>query len=414
MKALLAIVGLTLRAALRSRLIAGLAFVLALLNLGLPALLLGDGTPGGRLHVLLLYNLAFSALILGLATLWAACATLSQDIAHHHIDLVGVKPIPRSLLWLGRWLGLTVLNALLLALVGLFTGLQAARLVRQPPAPPADVTLADAFAGHRILETGPATTPVVALPGSTSIWVFALPADPLPAGVCHYRLRYRLSPNYGDTNPVSGIWQFTDAAGTLLSRQVTTQHVTALRTLTVPAHLPVQSPLTAAFINDPAGMSCTALFSLKQPPQLQIPTLSWAANLSRALLILLLHLALLAAVGLAIGTLFTLPVAVFVSTALLVAALLSQWVVAAAGSPRHTEAGDPASPPALTEQAALRVARMIAPALQYGPLSRLTAGIALDNAFVARAGGTLLLYSAAFAAVGIIALKRRELVAPGR
>jgi hypothetical protein len=56
--------------------------------------------------------------LLGLSTLWLACGTLARDIEECQIQVVATKPIARWQIWLGKWLGIVSLNAVLLAISG--------------------------------------------------------------------------------------------------------------------------------------------------------------------------------------------------------------------------------------------------------------------------------------------------------
>ena len=56
--------------------------------------------------------------MLGLSTLWLACGTLARDIEECQIQVVATKPIARWQIWLGKWLGIVTLNAVLLAISG--------------------------------------------------------------------------------------------------------------------------------------------------------------------------------------------------------------------------------------------------------------------------------------------------------
>src|SRR3954463_6768786 len=119
MQQLLAIAGLTWKAAFRFRLF----WVLAVLLLGsvvvLPLLLKDDQTARGFIQLLLTYNLTVITALLGLSTLWLACGTLARDIEECQMQIVAVKPISRWQIWLGKWLGLFMLNASLLFIAGL-------------------------------------------------------------------------------------------------------------------------------------------------------------------------------------------------------------------------------------------------------------------------------------------------------
>ncbi len=118
MRPLLAIVGLTWKAAFRYRLFWVLAALLVGAVVGLPLLIKDDGTARGFTQILLTYTLSAITALLGIATLWLACGTLARDIEEAQIQMVAVKPIARWQIWIGKWLGILSLNALLLAIAG--------------------------------------------------------------------------------------------------------------------------------------------------------------------------------------------------------------------------------------------------------------------------------------------------------
>jgi hypothetical protein len=117
-KRILAIAGLTWKSAFRYRLFWILAALLAGAVVGLPLLLKDDGTAKGLAQILLTYTLTAVASLLGMATLWLSCGTLARDIEECQLQMVTAKPISRWQVWLGKWLGILGLNAMLLALAG--------------------------------------------------------------------------------------------------------------------------------------------------------------------------------------------------------------------------------------------------------------------------------------------------------
>jgi len=114
-----AVAVLTWRAAFRFRLF----WVLAALLLGsvvvLPLLLQDDGTARGFIQIMLTYTLSVITALLGFSTLWLACGTLARDIEDCSMQMVVVKPVGRWQVWLGKFAGIMLLNAALLALSGL-------------------------------------------------------------------------------------------------------------------------------------------------------------------------------------------------------------------------------------------------------------------------------------------------------
>jgi hypothetical protein len=118
MQRLLAIAWLTWKAAFRFRLFLVVAVLLLASVVGLPLLVKDDGTAQGFTQILLTYTLTAISAFLGLSTLWLACGTLARDIEECQIQVVAVKPIARWQIWLGKWVGIVSLNAVLLALSG--------------------------------------------------------------------------------------------------------------------------------------------------------------------------------------------------------------------------------------------------------------------------------------------------------
>ncbi len=118
MQPLLAIAWLTLKSAVRFRLFQVLAVLLLGAVIGLPLVIKDDGTARGFIQIMLTYNLGLITVLLGLATLWLSCGTLARDIAECQAQMLDVKPVARWQVWLGKWLGIMALNALLLALSG--------------------------------------------------------------------------------------------------------------------------------------------------------------------------------------------------------------------------------------------------------------------------------------------------------
>jgi len=118
MAPLIGIIKLTWKAAFRYRLFLVASAMLIGSVVLLPILLKDDGTARGFTQILLTYTLSAITLLLGFATLWLSCGVLASDIEGCQLQMVAVKPIPRWQIWLGKWLGVVTLNAVLLTLAG--------------------------------------------------------------------------------------------------------------------------------------------------------------------------------------------------------------------------------------------------------------------------------------------------------
>jgi hypothetical protein len=118
MQRIFAITWLTWKAALRFKLFLVIAVLLILAVVGLPLVIQDDGTARGFTQIILTYTLSAITALLGCSTLWLSCGTLARDIEECQIQVVATKPVARWQIWLGKWLGIVLLNALLLAISG--------------------------------------------------------------------------------------------------------------------------------------------------------------------------------------------------------------------------------------------------------------------------------------------------------
>lgn len=118
MHRILTIARLTWKSAFRYRIFWVMALTLVGAVVGLPLVLKDDGTAKGLTQIVLTYTLSAVTVLLGFATLWLSCGTLARDVEECQIQMVASKPIARWQIWLGKWLGIVAINAMLLALSG--------------------------------------------------------------------------------------------------------------------------------------------------------------------------------------------------------------------------------------------------------------------------------------------------------
>jgi len=118
MRRILAIALLTLRAAIRYRVVLVMACLLIAAVIILPLIIRDDGTAQGFSQIILTYTLTLTTALLGFSTLWLSCGILAREIEDAQMQMVTVKPIARWQIWIGKWLGILVLNAALLAVTG--------------------------------------------------------------------------------------------------------------------------------------------------------------------------------------------------------------------------------------------------------------------------------------------------------
>ena len=114
MRRCFAIASQTVVAAFRFRAVIGVVFLLLVCVGGLPFVIRHNGTARMFAQVMLTYNLYVITGLLAFTTLWLACGTLAGEISSGQLQMVVAKPVARWQIWLGKWLGILAVNALLL------------------------------------------------------------------------------------------------------------------------------------------------------------------------------------------------------------------------------------------------------------------------------------------------------------
>jgi len=99
--------------------VAGVFIILmALILLGMPFALKGDGTLAGRIRTLLAHGTGITGALLSVVTILLAVGVVSGDIRTKQIFIVASKPLGRWEYIVGRWLGVVLLDLMLLAVAG--------------------------------------------------------------------------------------------------------------------------------------------------------------------------------------------------------------------------------------------------------------------------------------------------------
>ena len=358
MSRILAMAQLTWKAAFRFRLF----WVLGVLLLGsvviLPLLIKHDGTARGFTQILLTYSLMSITALLGFSTLWLACGTLARDVEECQMQVVAVKPVARWQIWLGKWLGITLLNVVLLAIAagGLYALLQwrARQLppeqrrvlrneifvargsikepapnidgyveqlfqerLKQTPVPPEEQTQVRTNIQAQLL----ARLQIVP-PGFQRMWNLNLGLrkdflrdQPLFARLKFYVARTNAQGTY------QGMLALGDPRNPLARVQAVSLAAETIHEFEVPANVfDEQGRVVVAFQNN----SDTALlFPLDEGMELLYREGGFALNFARGTLMILFWLSLLAALGLASASFLSFPVAAFFSFTLLFIVLSS-------------------------------------------------------------------------------------------
>ncbi len=451
MQRLLAITWLTWKAALRFRLF----WVIAVLLIGsviiLPLVIKDDGTARGFTQILLTYTLSVVTALLGLCTLWLSCGTLARDIEENQMQVVAVKPVARWQIWLGKWLGIVTLDAVLLAVAGLaiFVLLQwraqklpvaEQRILREEvlvargslKEAPIDL---DAEVERYFRESSRNTTvePANAAFVKNQIREQLKVQVVRPGTMRRWKLDLGLRRNLLRDEPMFLRFKFyaasTNDLGTYRLRMEAGPPETAQRQriektfagntfheMRIPPNLWDSSGVLTIDIGNYDNV--VIVFPNDEGLEVLYREGGFALNFSRALAIVLFWLALLAAIGLAAASFLSFPVAAFVSASLMIVALSSGTLASTVESGTITgvneetgEGGRSALDYVIIPvfKALLNVFKLVQ---GFSPIDALSTGRSVEWGTVGRAFAQIvLLMGGLVALMGIFMFSRRELAA---
>lgn len=458
-KRIVAVAGLTVRRTIKSRVALAALLLLAVVIVGLPFTIKGDGTLAGQVRVLLHYTLGTAMTVAGAITLWIASGSVSNEIETRTAHMLLVKPVRRWEVWAGKWLGLLGFNAGVVALSGIavygflvlnlrnhagsvaeMAAVREGILVARRPYRPAPEDLsADVEARFAWLQQQGAvsqgTCPVelrrelekeilmrraAVLPSESRAWRVDLSSARF-RDTGRLQLRFRLAASVLVWLPVSGTWEISPPDGRPFATFPVENCSGGNHVIDLPNDL-LRDPgaWTVRFVNGRKGQSGAAVFDMESPLEVLVSNGSFEANMLRALLIALSCLALLAALGLGTSALFSSPVSGFVACAILVMAFSSHFFSFASQDPHaddHHSCEHEQKAPSVLLVASQHLARtldvIVAPAMGHGAFSKLADGVLVSWQQVGRASGVLMIvYPAVIGLLACVCLNRREAALP--
>jgi len=452
MHKIVAIAWVTVRGAIRSRVVLTLTGVLVAVVIGFPLMVRGDGTLAGHVQILIGFTLRAVGFILGLAAVGSGCGAFALEIQNRQIQLLVTKPVRPIEIWLGKALGLILLQGVLLGCCGAglygmlrwtaqaerweaaeWAGLHDRILVSRAVAVP--FVLDAPGQAREIYEREVVTDPMLAQadrmdamrailrqieaqsfsigPGAERTWPVRLPF--LSDTECPLMLQFRFAKSIPDIETVSGVWRIRAPGSSVSHEQRGEWRPQVLNRIWIPADV-VQGgkDLEISFFNqDPvAGL----LFDPHRGVEVQMQRGTFEMNLLRALGGMFFRLILLTAVGLAAGTLFSLPVAGLCSFCLVLLLQLGDYVTGMAA--QHRYFGEGSSQDSAATVAADRSLRLMYRTLDtvIRPLRGLDAVEAVASGRRISWGQTgsafaiqVLLYGGILAWLSAAGLRRREL-----
>jgi ABC-type transport system involved in multi-copper enzyme maturation permease subunit len=451
MRRILAISFLTLRAAFRFRVV----LVMALLLVGgvvvLPMIIKDDGTARGFTQIILTYTLALTTTLLGFSTLWLSCGILAREIEDAQMQMVAVKPIARWQIWLGKWLGILILNAAMLAITGaviygfmqvrarrlnaaeqqiLHSEVFVARKVAREQMPDYDEVanrmmreylkknpLPEGFnlqQFERMIREQLKSRDQLVPPGQGRIWEIYV-GDPAAVRNRPMTIRARFDPPVPDMNErFMTFWEFGDLN---TKNQFKTNFV-------MPAEAYVEFPIPPNLLNEKGelhvrfnNLTEKALLFPDDGMEVMYRIGGFGGNFARGLGIIFCWLSLLAALGLAGASFLSFPVAAFCSIGVLILGMSTgtlEQIVTEGGimavDPNTGQVQDPGIINRIAVPFAQGMLTTLKMARSFSPIDNLSSGRAITWLELLKAFLQIcVILSGVLAAIGISIFTRREL-----
>lgn len=445
---------LTVRAAIRSRLFAASFVFLVLCMAGLPFLVSGDGTQAGLARVILYYNISIASLLTGVLAVVQSCGSVSQDVSEKLIQLVRAKPVSSMHIWAGKWLGIILMNAVLVAAAGFTTWasvmmrdfsdadvekeILTARRQLLPESQSIDAEVSHIF--HTLREQGridesvpewkvredlklaAAADRTTVGAGGVKKWFIDIPRGCRPAeggSAGSIEMRSRHNAAFRDEKPVLMSWRILAADGTELLTLPAAGCYDGMNSFNLPASLlKDRSRIIIEFRNEETASGRTVVFNESRGMEILVTEGGFGSNLAACMLIVLAGTGLLAAVGLTLGSVFSFPVAVFVSAALVFASFTAHFFkTSSLMTETHHGCADCDSAGEEDKGAGGLIAsafeHVVGPILEQRPAELVSEGILITGeSYLKAVLIMLILYPGLMFALGAWGLGRRQLALP--
>lgn len=355
MHSLLPIYRLTLRSILRERVALSMLTLLALVLILLPAGIESDGTIQGAIRMQIRYGLGISSFLLAAMTLWVSCASIAGDLSSKRLQMVLTKPVSRASIWWGKWLAVVTLVTGLSMICGCVTYLRIQNIMSADSVSPYEkaILMSQQLTARRPVDplqedlsgeaekladeqmASGAVPPNIerslvvaemkyylrvnryaASATETVSWTFEL-NNPLQAGET-LQLFYEYDGSAMGVGTIPGIWTLDTKTQKNVFSEETLEKPFGEKVIPVrvsPEMAGAQT-LTLNFENR-STEGGRVFFKTDRGVRLFFKAGGFVPNLFRALLLLTGLLAILAAIGVSAGCVFSLPVACYVSAVVL-------------------------------------------------------------------------------------------------
>ena len=360
---------LSIRRSVRSRLLLALLILCAGMITFVPLAIQGDGTPEGYLVVFVRYALGGSMALLSLAAVWVGCLAINAEFEQGSSELLFSKPPSRWSIWTGNLAGAAVvLTVVMILAAACIYGLVRLRIFSVEAGPGERSLLRERLfvarrivlprqedytirarrllqklgrkrwigAGMardealRVLQYALAVRGASLAPGQTRTWIYDIGGG-LPSEHA-VLLKFRgLAPAHG-TAALFLNWTIREgvAGRTLLEKQIRCLPGRE-ETVVIPTAAVAGVHLLSASCTNPRVNRVPVTFDPATPPRLEIYAGRFEANYLRSVIILCANLVFLCSLGMLCGCIFSLPTAAFTSLWLLLMVNLAPYFHTMAG-----------------------------------------------------------------------------------
>lgn len=403
----IAVTRLTLIELMRRRIPLAMSLFFLVMVYTIPHIVIGDGTVKGVFQLTLSYTLGFTAFFLALFNMLVAVNLLRREWREKIIFVLDAKPAARWQVLLGKFCGLSILNAFLVLVVcgltllnidGMRDDFSQAAQTAQRPSTPGDFADAEAT----VLSARSPLRPVLnddlkraysrsrrtisVRPGGWFNWEFR--PTSLPTDVSSYTLRYKFyAATTSETSKVQAIWLIGDPSvdGGFI-RLKTTNSINLFHEIAIPAQLVKEGQTLHVSLGN--ANSESMVLNHKDGMVLLVEDRSFAFNVIVAFFVVFVQVLLLSAVGLALSTCLSSQVSLLALLALYFI-LISGGMLKDLANPKESSAAE-AQQESLVEKGFNIYSESLATALgvampdymELAPTDRISRGVSLSWGYV--------------------------------
>ncbi len=343
MNSLVAIAILTIQKCLRSYLFQIVLFILFIGNVILIQSIDGDGTALGHFQILVSYTFSFTGYLLAFTAIWFGCFVVGDDIDQKQVHMILSKPISKIQFLLGKFSGICLLQFVLLVIFSIVFGITIFAKLDNKKYPDYEIQRLKKnvlTASKRFPSTvDKVSTSTNGEPGSMSKRLVEIPIHTMKTW--HFKdlsfpekgdtilLRYRMflnSPNSDDQRPSQGIWWVNNPSDNKFYPIPLVVHTGKVQEISLPSEAISNTGELSIQYENRDQHAQSMLIPQINGPFLFISKSSFLDNYVRMVIMIYFKLIFSAIIGVAAGSLFSLPMAIFFATSYMIIGVIIVFI----------------------------------------------------------------------------------------